>query len=619
MRRSSLWAARALLPCLLALAACACAAQSATDAQALIQKAIKAYGGADALKASEEQGVMEGEVEVLIPFPNKMHVNIFRKGERTLLRFNIGPVDGKLYMDKQGGWKQILGTVSPLSPEELEQERLSDRHSPALLLSSQEADAHLEYLGKTKLADGFLADTVRITDARGEKTDFHFDPQTSLIAGMSFRGKNLLRGVEEDHLFRLSDYRTISGVPINFDTRIYQNGKLAQHLTLSRVDLKAEIPESVFARPGTATNTSPSATIPFDFSSGEIIVTAKVNGETPAKFIVDTGAGISLLTRSAANKFGLKVSGSASLGGGGGAAQTQFAQLDSLQVGSVVARDVKVAVGDLGPLEALLGHGFSGLIGHNFLSQFQVTFDYAARQLTLAPASTPLPEGTAAQMDIVNTFPLVDASTQNKKFRMVLDTGAMFAILPARLAADLKFGKVREGAFGVGLDGRPVQLKTTRLPQLTVGGVTLPDAPISYAPPGGPSAALLSDFANGILGNSLLRRFKVTLDYGKQKVVFRPYPAGDPYPDEWIHPGIEVMQGDSGKALVMGLHPGSPAAQAGLRLMDQILSINGKPVKAMSSMALMNALRGKEHTTVQVTAMHAGKRRTYSLKRIRLL
>jgi predicted aspartyl protease len=609
------------------LAAIVAFGQAATQLspQARIDRAIAAHGGPAALKQANEHLMEESDIDVLKPVRNHMHAVSYHSGDRVLMIFQVGAIEGKMYVDKKAGWLQLLGGVNDITGDQLAQEQQEMEHDITLLLQAKETGYTRTDLGRKKLPDGLLTDGVRVQPPKGAPTDFYFEPDTGLVAGIGYRGRNYLRGVDVDFLQRLSDYRTQDGMPVNFAVRAYEDGELSQSIKVAKMDLKSEIPESIFARPGAAAANTTSATVPFEFSTGEIVVSASINGKAPRRFIVDTGAAISILMPSVVRELGLKVNGEANLGAGGGAAAAKFASADSIRIGSATIKDVNVAVLDLGSLGQVMGGKFGGLLGYNVLSQFQITIDYAAHQITFAPPLSPLPTGKAVRMDLAGAVPIIDVQAGGQKFRMVLDTGATGTILPARVGArllsDKVFDKVDDGLVALGADGSPIRLKAGRLPSLTIGEQTARGVLVSFAPVSAKSTgALLNDFANGLLGNTFLRRYRVTLDYAKKQVVLVPQAAGDPYPDEWTHPGLDVVAiPPNGRPKIAKLYPNSPAAKAGLQLGDVVQAIDQKPTNGMTNFAVAIALHGPENSTVRLTVLHNGKPKTYTLKRVRLL
>jgi predicted aspartyl protease len=102
----------------------------------------------------------------------------------------------------------------------------------------------------------------------------------------------------------------------------------------------------------------------------------------PALLQIDTGASGLLISRSVANRAGLKQFSQTEVGGIGSegrkAAYTAFA--DDIKIGSLEFKDCEVEVIDKGNMLDI-----DGLIGMDVLSHFLVTLDYPMRKLLLAP------------------------------------------------------------------------------------------------------------------------------------------------------------------------------------------------------------------------------------------
>lgn len=109
---------------------------------------------------------------------------------------------------------------------------------------------------------------------------------------------------------------------------------------------------------------------------GHFWVEAKINGE-PIKFLVDSGATMTTIGRSAAERAGVTISPTADqlVRTGNGIVKVSSATASSLQVGSIERRDVRMHVADRDDLNVL---------GMNFLSSLQ-RWGVEGRWLVLVP------------------------------------------------------------------------------------------------------------------------------------------------------------------------------------------------------------------------------------------
>jgi hypothetical protein len=129
-----------------------------------------------------------------------------------------------------------------------------------------------------------------------------------------------------------------------------------------------------------------SATVRFRLAGGAqplILVPVDVNEQGPFDFILDTGAGTSLLSIELAEKLKVKVLGSKQGQSAGGAVSVSLAKVDSFSVGHARLPDIDVGIVDLKQIGTTVGAKIDGDLGYNFLKSFRVSIDYEKCQLRL--------------------------------------------------------------------------------------------------------------------------------------------------------------------------------------------------------------------------------------------
>src|SRR6266700_2660322 len=107
-----------------------------------------------------------------------------------------------------------------------------------------------------------------------------------------------------------------------------------------------------------------------------ILLPVRVNDRGPFDFILDTGAGTSLLSSELAKQLETKVIGSKEGQSAGGKVSVSLAKVDSLAVGETKLEDVDVGIVDLSQIAKTIGAPIDGDLGYNFLNRFQITIDY---------------------------------------------------------------------------------------------------------------------------------------------------------------------------------------------------------------------------------------------------
>ena len=133
------------------------------------------------------------------------------------------------------------------------------------------------------------------------------------------------------------------------------------------------------ARMTPATLSPGSAKVKFRLAGGGqplILLPVHVNKRGPFDFILDTGAGTSLLSSELAKQLDMKVIGSKEGQSAGGKVAVKLAKVDSLAVGETKIDDVDVGIVDLAQIGKAVGAQIDGDLGYNFLKHFRVTIDY---------------------------------------------------------------------------------------------------------------------------------------------------------------------------------------------------------------------------------------------------
>lgn len=130
--------------------------------------------------------------------------------------------------------------------------------------------------------------------------------------------------------------------------------------------------------------------VPFKRQGNLIIVEGAVNQSVPARFILDTGAEISMLPFSIAPRLGINLQNTVSLTmhGIGGSVEVPLVEIDSVSIGAAEVRNLDVALNDT-PVPN------TGLLGADFLSDYKVDIKYATNEVFLEPIERPYGGHTA--------------------------------------------------------------------------------------------------------------------------------------------------------------------------------------------------------------------------------
>lgn len=130
------------------------------------------------------------------------------------------------------------------------------------------------------------------------------------------------------------------------------------------------------------------AGVAFDLAGpGEaaVVVPVEINGEGPFPLVLDTGATLTCLDESLAERLGLpeargRLGVGVGVGGEGG--RMRLVEVESLRVGDATAEGLTACTLDLSGFGDV-GVDAQGLLGLNFLRSFRVTLDFQEERLLL--------------------------------------------------------------------------------------------------------------------------------------------------------------------------------------------------------------------------------------------
>lgn len=276
-----------------------------------------------------------------------------------------------------------------------------------------------------------------------------------------------------------------------------------------------------------------SARVKFRLAGGAqplILLPVEVNGEGPFEFILDTGAGTSLLSSELGEKLRVKVVGSKQGQSAGGAVSVSLAQVSSLAVGSAKLEDVDVGLVDLSHIGKTIGAKIDGDLGYNFLKHFRLTLDYRNNEMRLddpkrfelAGPSSAVTEVAMRLASPAKPLILVDVYANGRgPFQFAIDTGTSTTAITPELAKQLGVASSPVGAATTG--GAQVDVTAGVLPSFQVGGARIDQMAVVVAD----FFTMLSKAAgaklDGIVGYNFLRNYKVALDYPNETLsLFTP-------------------------------------------------------------------------------------------------
>lgn len=272
----------------------------------------------------------------------------------------------------------------------------------------------------------------------------------------------------------------------------------------------------------TATLSPGSSKVRFRLAGGGqplILLPVHVNGRGPFDFILDTGAGTSLLSVDLAAQLDVKIVGSKEGQSAGGKVFVSLAKVGSLSIGETKVDAVDVGIVDLSHIGKTVGAKIDGDLGYNFLKHFRVTINYRDCEILLEDPKRVESFARGAQTEIpirlanpAKPLILVDIFANGRgPFQFAIDTGTSTTAISPELAKQLG---VETSPVGTGTTGgAPVDFQTGSLPSFQLGGAKIDNTPVVVADFFAMLSAAVGTNLDGIVGYNFLRNYKVVIDY----------------------------------------------------------------------------------------------------------
>jgi hypothetical protein len=319
---------------------------------------------------------------------------------------------------------------------------------------------------------------------------------------------------------------------------------------------------------------------PFQLLSGGIIILeAKLDDYTDTlNFILDTGSGGISLDSSTAEYFGIRtISSDKTIRGIGGVKNVRFAMDHKLKLPDLEVKNLDFHINDYALLTSVYGLRIDGIIGYSFLRRYIVTLNYDENIMSVySPGHFKYPKSGHMLRPAFSSIPMQlatvkDGTTATNRFYFDSGAGLCF-LLSEDYAKDsnvLQKNKIMVPTQAEGLGGkRPMMLTVAK--EIRIGPYRFKRVP---------TYVFKDEFnvtsypiTGGLIGNDLLRRFNVILNYPEQVIHIVPNKHYS-YPFDYSYTGLGIYM-EHGNIVVDDVIKGSPGDKAGFKQGDIIVSID---------------------------------------------
>jgi hypothetical protein len=362
-------------------------------------------------------------------------------------------------------------------------------------------------------------------------------------------------------------------------------------------------------------------TVPFRIGENAIVVDAKVNGRT-VSLMFDSGFGGTVVLDQSID-IGPE-SGHITLRDFVGELTASTVALKSLQLGGLTLHpDEQLVVRQPANFSAAYGRHVDGILGLNAVKEWVTEIDFQHSQFIFYPSTVDIsklvPDGKRTFLTTMlpiggNAVELAVMPPSGQLMTMALDTGNSFYATSHRDVLERvglwKPGQEASFMRESGVASGAVPTWNKKMPPMTIFGVPVQSTVWDIIDL--PSSDARGD---GTIGFGFLRNFNITFDFARRRVWF----------EKWRDPVENPQVGDVGlvahfdpqlrRTVIVHVSPGSPAAEAGVKEGDQVLSIASANLDRPTVLELRALFEGPIGSKLAISVSRDGGLKRFNLIR----
>ena len=370
-----------------------------------------------------------------------------------------------------------------------------------------------------------------------------------------------------------------------------------------------------------------SVEIPFKYTGGFIVVKASINGHNPMNLILDTGAeNLILFNQELSDRLGLTLDKEIKIKGsdieGEAIAYISRSNQLSLEGTASLARDVIILKENNLELTHLVGLPIEGILGARTFWGLVMKLDYSKRILTLTRKSKFIPphyldsKYQEIDLEIKNHKPYIYNSIslapgEQVATKTLIDSGSSVAyMILLNTSEELHLPpKFITGQLGLGLGGEihgyigklhALNLSDEhRFPEIVSYYQNLPDYDNSQ----------YYNHRNAVLGNPILSKFDVIIDYVDAKLYLKPnryYKRKLKFDKSGMI--IYAVGKKLNQYVIQNIYENSPAKEIGLQPNDIIKRIGTRPSFLLNLDTISRIMQRKEGKKVKIIIERDGEK-----------
>jgi len=276
-------------------------------------------------------------------------------------------------------------------------------------------------------------------------------------------------------------------------------------------------------------------------------------------------------------------------------------------------------------LDQHLGEPVYGIIGYDFMKNHEVTINFAKQKMLIKdPKNEKKIERLKRKkniqvynIDFEGSKPFISAPITNGEksdsLKLLIDTGFNGAInlYPNKKTESYLAEPMINNYQGYGMNGL-ILSKFKKLKSISIGkSNVLKEVSTHFIDSSSLINVSHSKFSDGSIGNDILSRFVVSLDYKNEKMYLRPIKSKLKAPFSYNRAGIRVLYNftleNDEHFLIQSIREDSEADKAGLKPKDILIAINEKMTKKMTLAKIYESLNNNEIRDKKLLILRGGK------------
>jgi hypothetical protein len=318
----------------------------------------------------------------------------------------------------------------------------------------------------------------------------------------------------------------------------------------------------------------------FEQYTGGVILLKGVFGSFPdsLNFILDTGSGGISLDSTRAKEFGLKPEPSdRSIRGIAGIRKVSFLYNQQLKLPNLTIDSLNFHINNYEILTSVYGERIDGIIGYSVISRYIIKLNYDSSIIEFwSKGAMRYPRGGYLLKPFITTLAVQSVRVRDENTitsRFLYDIGAgMNMIFSTDFVKDSALLSKKRKLYvkeAEGLGGK-IDMSITVIKEVRLGPYRFRSVPVYIFDD--IYNATSYPYLGGLIGNDLLRRFNVVMNYERREIHLLPNSHyHDPF--DYAYTGIELYY-LNGTILIGDVAERSPAEKAGFKEGDEVIAID---------------------------------------------